>query len=364
VIPGGAVANQTATPNNGYEIYGLLQLDPIMASGADFTDFTIPLFGNARIYWGTETQPTDFYLSSVSGINHPAYHGICYIVFHQLFLGFNQTNVQNIEVTVTRTPSFAGQSNPAHSLIGQDCNPAAMYADLLLNPRIGLACNSSDAVDIDAAQIDAAVEGLFAEGIGLSPSMTRDQELSSWIMDAFQMIDAIPTLDSNFLLSMQRLRYTVAPVAIDQTMLTELPKFEPSDWSAVTTETYLNFINAAAAYQMDYVSWHDFAASYSKDRPDPQFITKESITSAAVAQKVCNVIGQVSALPKTTGTLTLAFSIALYQQLQPGAAIALTFAPAPRFNGNYRVTSVSIPDPAKPEFEIKVESDRTYLYVA
>jgi hypothetical protein len=70
----------------------------------DFVDITIPDYGVMRLYWGTETQEVDDYWVEKSGIAQPALRGFCYAVFQQLFLGFNQTNVQNVELVLAKYP--------------------------------------------------------------------------------------------------------------------------------------------------------------------------------------------------------------------------------------------------------------------
>ena len=360
VIPGSSLPDETATPQLGQNIYALLELDPISSAGEDFTDFTIPDFGEARIYWGTETQATDDYLSRVSGVQHPAYRGVAYIVFHQLFLGFNQTSVQNLEVVVERTPAFDGMTTPAHSSINGSCNPACIVADLYLNPRLGL--NADIELDVNIAALDTAAEQFNTEGVGLSPIATRPQDALSIIVASLQNVDAAPTLDSDGKLSIVLKRYNAAPTAINETNLTALPKLSPADWSTVINQTYLTFIDRQAGFQPDFVSWIDNAAVYAKDRPEPQTLDRPMITDRVVAELLAPIIGQVSALPKTTGKLQLVFDVGLFNAMAPGSAINFSYTARPALNGFYRVLSRTIPDPAKPEFEIEIETDRSYLY--
>jgi hypothetical protein len=282
------------------------------------------------------------------------------MVFHQFFLGFNQTSVQNVEVVVERTPSFPGQSNPAHAVINGDCNVACIVADLQLNTRLGL--DVAPNVDVNIAALDAVAEQLFAEGVGLSPVITRPTELLSQITDLLKLVGGAPVLDPNGLLSLILQRFPAAPIPITIANLVALPKLTPDDWSAVINETYLIYLDRDADYQPDFVLWKDPAAIYAKDRPEPQILNVDAITQKTIAKLLGNIRGQVDALPKCGGTLEIAFSIAMFGALAPGNCISFTYALRPVLNGLYRIISRALPDPAKPVIEVEVIKDYSYLF--
>jgi hypothetical protein len=373
VIPGTTLASETATTSS--QIYALVKLAPIPALGADETTITIPDFGTATIHWGTETQAADAYLSSVSGIPHPPYKGICYIVFHQLFLGFNQTNAQNVEVVVERTPSFDWMSNPAHAVIAGDSNPACIVADTLFDRRAGLALDEN--LDVNTDSFDDAAEQFFAESVGLSPLTTRPEDLRTQWLAALEIVDAAPVLDTDgkIALSLQRLPQAqinaphpnvVQPnppyPTITADNLSDLPNFQPGDWSGVTNETRLTFLDRDSGWQPDFAEWKDNAGIYAKDRPEPQTLDRQLVTHRDLALRLVAIAGQVAALPAKNGTLKLIFAPDLYIALAPGSLFQFTYTPRSALNGLYRVTSRAWPDPAKPEFEIEVAVDRSYLY--
>jgi hypothetical protein len=362
IIPGAEIDGATAQAVAGTSIYYYVQLDPIYANGGDSTEFTIPDFGTATIYWGTQTQQPDAYTATVSGIQHPPYKGICYIVFRQLYLGFNQTNVQNVEVVVERTPTFPGQSVPGNSNLNGDCNPAVIAADLMLSPVYGLGADS--VLDFNAASFDAACNQFYSENVGFSPNLNRPNDTLSSLNEILSMVDAAVTLDGNGLLALAMQRQsTISNVVVGDANCVELASFTPEDWSSVINQTYLNFLDRDSGWQPDYVSWQDGAGIYAKERAEPQALDKEFITDRALATKLCATAGQLSALPKQDGKLTLAFCINLFTTLAPGVAFTYTSALRPALNGVYRVTSRSVQDPAKPVFEIEVSIDRSYLYV-
>src|SRR5581483_10346968 len=146
-IPGSTLPAETATPQNGQKIYCLVHLDPVSAGNDSETAVTIPDFGTVDVGWGLDTQAANDYLSRVSGIQHPTYAGQIRLVFRQIFLGFNQTNAQNIEAVFECIPTFAWMTHPAHALVDATygtCNPAVIVADRLLNKRTGLRLSEDD----------------------------------------------------------------------------------------------------------------------------------------------------------------------------------------------------------------------------
>jgi hypothetical protein len=372
-IPGETVPNGNATQVYGYGgIYCLISLPPLIATG-DSNDITIPDFGTATIYWGTLTQPADSYLSNVSGITHPPYKGICYIVFRQLFLGFNQTNAQNVEVVVTRAPSFAWQSNPGHAIVNptyNSANPGNIVADLLLNPRSGLGL--AGGVDVNTAMLDAAIEQFYGYGIGLSPITTREDDLRSQILSVLENVDGTPALDANGLLG---IIFAVAAATVEQNNalvfqcpnicddnLTDVPTFTPADWSSVINQTFLTFIDSDAGWVMDYVSWQSNAGILGKARPEPQTLDRPAVTDVDTATVLCGIFGQIAALPKCTGKLQLAWNDELYAELTAGSVFYFSSKIRSVYNAVYRITSVTLSDPAKPVIELEFQIDRSYLY--
>jgi len=357
VIPGTTIASETATSDD--KIYALVKLDPILANGADSTSITIPDYGTATIHWGTEGQPADTYLTKVSGITHPPYKGICYIVFRRLFLGFNQTNAQNVEVVVERLPAFDWLSAGDVAEIAGDANPACIMADLLLNARAGLALVAED---VNLGLLATAADQFWNEGVGLSPLVTRAEELRTQLLNVLEIVDGSPVIDSEGKIAVALQRPPAAPLIVTDAQLVDLPTFGPGDWSGVINETRLTFIDRDSGWQNDFVEWKDNAGIYAKTRPEPQTLDRPSVTHRDLALKLVALAGQVAALPQKTGKLTLAFEAALFTALAPGNAFKFQYSQRPALNGVYRVLSRQWPDPAQPVFDIEVAIDRSYLY--
>lgn len=253
-------------------------------------------------------------------------------------------------------------TNTAHAVIAGDCNPGIVLADMLLNKRCGLACSTDD---VDTAALDAAIEQLFSEEVGLSPLLTRPEEVRSQIVEILSMVDAAVVLDADGKLSIALQRQaSIQALTIDETDLVDLPQFDPADWSSVINETYINYTDRDAGWNTDYVVWKDNAGFFAKNRPEPQNLDKPFITQKVLAQVLATILGQAAALPQSAGKLQIAYTDAIFASCAPGNGFTFSYTSRPALAGIYRITKRTLPDPAKPVFEIEVALDRSYLYTS
>src|SRR5262249_8271919 len=129
---------------------------------------------------------------------------ICYAVFHQLFLGFNQTNVPNIELVLSRYPGFVTQNSTTEWLternIEDDANPVSFIVDLLKNPRFGCALGDER---IDKIGMVATADSLDASEFGISPIINRSQETRQTISSALEYFDGYPLATADGTLSVR-----------------------------------------------------------------------------------------------------------------------------------------------------------------
>jgi hypothetical protein len=350
--------------NSGY-LAANQRLPPILrgVGAVNSATFTLPNYATGTIYWGTETQNQDAYLNNYSGVIHPAYRGLCYIIFQQLFFGFNQTNVPNIEVVLGRypVPSWGTESGQ----IGQDANPAYAIADLLQNPRLGLELPDSY---LNTGDIDGFADQ-FAniESIGISKCLARAQDVRSIIQQVCETVDMLPIIDATGLLSILPLRpadvVADLPVIADA-VLADLPIITPDDWTTTHTQTHLVFSDRALGFQDNSVDWRDLGVSNVVSNPDILSLDRSWITRADLATMMAQAAGQIAAIPAINGKMKLVFTDALWAEMSPGALFVLNFSLRPALHMVWRVTSVTMQDPQVPEFDVEFQADRTYLYTA
>lgn len=355
-----------ATDNQSGYISAQVRLNPVLRDedNPDFADITIPDYGILRIYWGTETQPQDTYLNTVSGNVHPAYLGQCYIVFRQLWFGFNQTNVPNVEVVVARAPlptwasEETGQIGDSNN---PDANPAYIIGDMFQNPRSGLALSDED-IDTDGLD-DAAVLYAESEFLGVSQAISRQQDLRTMLKTLCETIDALVLVNAAGQLSILPIRPVAEPVGpLTDGQLSDLPSFTPADWSTVYTDTKLIFPDRALAFMDNLAEWRDIGVRNVVTNPDALAVDRRWIARNDLATAMAQAAGQAASIPLISGKIKLRYDDTLYAQLAVGAVFTVDFSLRLASNLQFRVMARTVEKPDEPEFQIDFQADRTYLY--
>lgn len=357
IIPGSTLITETASG----QIQAWTKLDPIYRGAEDFISITIPNYGTLTLYWGTETQPPDTYLP-YSGVAHPPYRGVCYGVFQRFWLGLNQTNIQNIEIVLSRNVTAPWLNSQAEANINDESNAAVIFYDLLTHPRCGLGLTAGD---FNTAALATAATRLATEELGISPILITDDVALSMLQRVCESVDAIPVLDASGLISLILIRapasYGALP-AIGDADLADIPTPKATDWSNVFNETRIVFPNADAAWNSDFVEWKDFSSIVlSQKTALPQNLERNYITNRATALILVKAAGLIGAAPPLTGKLQLLFTAAKWAAFGPGSLFQLAYTLRPAMTGVYRVTKRTWPDSAKPVFEIEFGADRSYL---
>lgn len=354
---------------NGEKIWPVKAADPEdglvrSVSNPDYVDITAEDYGLIRLYWGTETQERDTYLYNFGGAldhtgpEHPPYRGQCYLLAHQLFAGFNQSNVQNFEVVVSRYPALG--SSP--SSIGYDANPVNILYEWMTNPRLGRGI-SEDL--IDTSDLESIGVQLAEEGLGISPVITSQAEALVLMNTLLEYIDGYQrTTEGLFSVGLVRPLVDLSGVPeVDETVMSEPLRTSPEDWSSTFNVTNVKYTEPDQNYEADSKPWRDRGNFAVGGQISTQTIERPWVTSAEVAQFLAIAIGRTSALPKATGTLNLRRT-SLFDSLTPGTIFKIDF-PSRGYTGASkllcRVTDRTVPDPARPSYQIDFRIDRTYL---
>ena len=318
------IPGQTLNREIKGKAYARKKLPPISRSGADSTDITIPDYGIFTLHWGTETQQADDYLNLVYGSPFPGYRGITYFVFKQLFLGFNQSSVQNVEAVLERTPAPAWLLDPAHANINGDANPAVAIAELLQHPRAGLRI-PDDEINFDSLAI--AAEQFYDDACGISRILTDLNEVQSLLAELCETCGAQPIRDSAGRFALNLLRYSAGtPPAITDNNLTDPPEIEPADWSTVSNETRLTFDNRDNVFNSDAVEYKDMAAYCINDSANPLNLQRPWISQRSIAAAIVQATGRAAALPEINGKANLLFDATMFADLAPGSLFSLSYS--------------------------------------
>jgi len=320
----------------------------------DFVDITIEDYGLLRLYWGTETQTSDDYTFYKTGVRHPPYRGMCYIVAHQLFLGINQTNVQNFEVVVSRYPELG--DSPAQ--LGNDANPANILYEILTHPRLGRGI-PAELIDSDALE-DLGVQ-LYGENIGVSPFLNTQTEADEVIETLLEYFRGYPIVSESGLLSFGTVRHDDDILGdVDETLMTEPLRVDPEDWSTTFNQTNIRFTDPDQAYDPGSKTWRDRGNFQVTGELNTQTLERTWVTSAFLADFLASALGRTYALPEASGTLMLRRT-ALFDDLTPGGLFTLSYPPRGYVDLRCRVIEISVPDPARPLYNVHFELDRSYL---
>lgn len=349
----------SATPATG-TITARLKLDPVFRDidHPDYVDIVIPDFGEMRLYWGTESQAADAYLQT-SNVRHPAYRGVCYAVFRELFLGFNQTNVQNVELTVAKYPKADWHDIDE---IDGDANAVAFIGDILQNPRGGLALPTAR---LDTVTLLDTADKIETEGLGFSPLLMRKTEGRQVLVQAMEYLDAYPTVSADGKLAIALARKPTGDLLeIVDADLTARPTFSQDDWSAAHSETNVKFTNREFDFKEDAPPpWRDPGTRDIIGEPSPLNLDRSWVTNPTVAEAMVKSAGRAAALPPLNGSLKLRKRGTMFTDLVPGVMFTLNVTGRDCSNLIFRVIERNWPDAMKPEFTVSFKLDRSYLYI-
>ncbi|MCL5099279.1 MAG: hypothetical protein M1608_17440, partial [Candidatus Omnitrophica bacterium] len=333
--------------------------------GEDYITITVTGYGSWRFYWGTETQTIDPLLATLAtgavvepnvAEDHPAYAGQCYLVSLNQNLGYNRTNVPNIEVIVSRNPEFAWLTPAA---IGNDVNLANAIVEAMTNTRYGLGLVDTD---LDQTGIEATRAQLATEELGLSPIIDRGQPFDQVLLQILAYFDAwyASTNDGKITLGLSREITGAGLPVIDETCLTDLPEIEIPSPALAKNDIRLSYTNSQADYKPDALAANSAGNLQTLGNPNQQALDRPWITTHDLADKVARIAAKALSLPQITGTLKIRKS--KLQGLTLGGGFYITYAGYGLTQLPCRCTAIDYSDPHTPEATIQFEVDRGYLY--
>lgn len=206
------------------------------------------LLGTLRFYWGSTTQFPNAYLTTNVRNPFPAYRGLCYAVWEQMYLG-TVPYLKPWHFVLRRCPTTLGTAAGDTSLsrIGDDANPAEVLWELWTNSRWGLGRSSSD---LDQQSFLDALQTLSDEGLGISGQITADTADEN-VREILRHIDGVLVADpTTQLLQLKLIRndYTVADLLVfDESNLSEWTHTRPQ-MPDLLTEVKVNYTDASADF--------------------------------------------------------------------------------------------------------------------
>lgn len=332
----------------------------------------------ARFYKGSETQTQDSYLITKSGVQHPAYRGWHYAVFHQMLFGLNQTDAPNVEFEPYIVPEvnawFTADVLP-HTLAFTSVNPIAIIADTLQNKRTGLAV--PDAL-LDTAALDAAAATLMAEKQVLAGMFDRAQETRSLVDQVLAHVDGYLTVNGEGQLGVGLNRPPAdlgALPIVDEDVMVRRPARTSANWLNAQSETRLRYSKPGyfssalfndvdePPYEKNLV-WRDRGLLQITDEPSSVNVDRTLIRDSAVAQNTVTAIGRRNAVPTSKGSVSIRKVNGLFAALTPGALFKLRLPSRGITEQICRVEVRTDPSPGSPSFSVSYVVDYSWLNTA
>lgn len=285
-----------------------------IARGAeDYISITIPKYGNARFYWGTETQTTPTLLTA-AGNNyaeeHPPMRGFAYILFMDCLMGRERTTAFNAEVVYQRKPMQTVITGGAANLDADgQANPIAYLAEILGDAFVGagLASYLNPSVWQAAADALAAAPG----NSYVSPLLDKQINAKAALADVQLVIDSWlrwnPTagkLDIGIIPSQAAIDVEDLPL-ITSAQLTEKAKIDVEGWRDVDTRWSLTFKDRKRNFKQASVKVDNLRALQALNTPRPATIRRDMVTRKGQAQHLAAAWGRLRSIPGNSGELTV-----------------------------------------------------------
>lgn len=275
--------------------------------------------GVVRIYWGTQTQPVDFYLQSAnndggikgnlgSGDTHPPYLGLCYCVLVDFLLGEEVQSGPNVEIVVRRQPNQALMTGGAAGITDGQANIASVLCEVLTDEN----CLGLPTTMIDSTSFQAVANWLDGNGGNYNVSVLIDssETLRSFLDKILVLLDGWirfnPTTQK---IELGVYEHGVAPptyanaVTLTADCLTKIPKFDTTSWQGTFSRATVRYNSRQITYQQTSVYADDARAFFVLGSCRDQALDRPYITREGQAlfhgRETLRVIGHA----QMTGTL-------------------------------------------------------------
>lgn len=155
---------------------------------------TVPEYGTAYLYWGTDTQTLDTVSEKVLSDNgHPPYRRQAILVLRNFYFGRERNAAPNVEVIVRRAPqqSAIPLSSSAAYLGDGQANPVGALVDLYTNPVYGAGLTLDSVGGPDSTTAAATANALITEAnqTWISPILQQAKTLRQFTADVLAYFD-------------------------------------------------------------------------------------------------------------------------------------------------------------------------------
>jgi hypothetical protein len=266
----------------------------------------------------------------------PAYRGMCYAVFKQLYVGMS-SYLKPLAFVVRRCPNPFGQDSSVANISG-DANGALAVYDLLTNVAYGLGI---PAARIDSTSFANAALTLGAEALGISMQFDTQASADQLIGEILRHIDGLLYTDPatgfwTIMLARGGYDATTLPLLTVDNVLTT-PDFSRGSWSETTNLVTIKFLSRSNNFNTRVVRAYDAANVAVTGEVRPQTIEFNGIGSEAAAELVA--IRVLKTLSYPLSKIKLAANRSAWA-FRPGGLFRFTWIPLGIVNQVFRITRI------------------------
>lgn len=322
---------------------------------SDYQDITVTGRGVLRFYFGTETQTIDSNLPLDSNGDplHPAYRGQCYVILLNWFIGYNQSNLGNVQLELGRYPAPGWQTASAN--VQADLNPVSLLWDWWTNKRVGLG-QSDDR--LDTADLDDVATQLAGECVGVSAALPQALPARQAMQRMCEHIGGYLKRQPSGKLTLGLERPILCAVSVpefDEEDLLAVPEFHPGDWADTFNRVYVKFLDRNNALLDDAAPYKSPTNVQLTGAIKTQIVDRTWITRQVYAQQLANILGPTLAIPRGKGKLRVRRS--RLQGVKAGDVFKLSYGHLGICHFRARATAVRLAALDKPEVEIEFKED-------
>ena len=266
----------------------------------------------------------------------PAYPGLCYAVFKQLYVG-TSNYLKPLAFVVRRCPDPLAQGAGVANISG-DANPVLAIYELLTDLRYGLGI---PAVRIDAAGFEAAAVVCSTEGLGISMQFDQQASADQLIGEILRHCDGVLYSDPQtglWSIALARGGYdptTLPLLTVDSAAVVD---FSRGNWRETSNEVTIRFASRSNNFNDRMVKAYDAANIQVTGEVRPQTIDFKGISSESAAALVA--IRVLKTLTYPLSKLKIVANRTAWKY-RPGGLFRLTWVPLGIVNQVFRITRIS-----------------------
>lgn len=298
-------------------------------------------FSSSRINFTINRGATQFANGDVFTIktlhSHvaPAYPGLCYMVFKQLYVG-TSSYLKPIAPIVRRCPDPLAQGAGVANISG-DANPVLAVYELLTDLRYGLGI---PAVRVDDVGFKAAAVICATEGLGISMQFDTQASADQLIGEILRHCDGLLYSDPQtglWSISLARGGYDPSTLPLLTVDSASAQDFSRGSWRETTNEATIRFASRINNFNDRMVKAYDAANIQVTGEVRPQTIDFKGISSEAAAALVA--IRVLKTLTYPLSKIKIVANRTAWK-FRPGGLFRFTWVPLGIVNQVFRITRI------------------------